>query len=615
MKNTPATPHSQLERLKKSLGLYALLGLGLVGCSTISTLERVVQPAPSTNPVTPKPDPVTPAPVAPKPTLDLSPLKGVVLEANGSSQQAFQATLTDSSEVLRWSIVPNVGSLSSDTGASVTYTSPSSVSVETSVNLTVKSAGLERTITLLLKPVPVVVVPPSPPPVVVPNPTLSLSHSSVVLTANGSSQQAFQATLTNSSETLNWTLSPNLGTLSSGTGPGVTYTSPSSVSVETSVTLKVQGAGLERTATILLKPVPVVVVPPPPPPPPVVVPNPTLVLTPSSVTLTAGDAGKTFQATLTDSSATLNWTLSPNLGTLSSGTGPSVTYTPPNSSSVSVETSVTLKVQGASLERTATILLKPVPVVVVPPPPPPPPVVVPNPTLVLTPSSVTLTAGDAGKTFQATLTDSSATLNWTLSPNLGTLSSGTGPSVTYTPPNSSSVSSQTVVTLKVVGAGLERSATITLNPVPVVIVDTPAPTPSDTLKMLSAINAVRAQGRNCGSITYPAVPALKWNALLERTALLHSQDMANRNYFDHTNPEGQQPWDRMTAQGYNWSAAGENIAAGQRTLEEVMQGWVGSAGHCKNLMSSGFTEVGMARFDKAGTTYGVYWTQNFGKPR
>ena len=509
MKNTPATPHSQLERLKKSLGLYALLGLGLVGCSTISTLERVVQPAPSTNPVTPKPDPVTPAPVVPKPTLDLSPLKGVVLEANGSSQQAFQATLTDSSEVLRWSIVPNVGSLSSDTGASVTYTSPSNVSIDTPVNLTVKSAGLERTITLLLKPVPVVVVPPSPPPVVVPNPTLSLSHSSVVLTANGSSQQAFQATLTNSSETLNWTLSPNLGTLSSGTGPGVTYTSPSSVSVETSVTLKVQGAGLERTATILLKPVPVVVVPPPPPPP----------------------------------------------------------------------------------------------------------VVVPNPTLVLTPSSVTLTAGDAGKTFQATLTDSSATLNWTLSPNLGTLSSGTGPSVTYTPPNSSSVSSQTVVTLKVVGAGLERSATITLNPVPVVIVDTPAPTPSDALKMLNAINAVRAQSRTCGGITYLAVPALKWNALLERTALLHSQDMANRNYFDHTNPEGQQPWDRMTAQGYNWSAAGENIAAGQRTLEEVMQGWVGSAGHCKNLMSSGFTEVGMARFDKVGTIYGVYWTQNFGKPR
>ena len=111
MKNTPATPHSQLERLKKSLGLYALLGLGLVGCSTVPTLERVVQPVPSTNPVTPKPDPVTPAPVAPKPTLDLSPLKGVVLEANGSSQQAFQATLTDSSEVLRWSIVPNVGSL------------------------------------------------------------------------------------------------------------------------------------------------------------------------------------------------------------------------------------------------------------------------------------------------------------------------------------------------------------------------------------------------------------------------------------------------------------------------------------------------------------------------
>jgi uncharacterized protein YkwD len=527
MKTTPATPHFQLERLKKSLVLSALLGLGLVGCTSVPTVEPLVQPEPMANPVTPtKPDPkpTTPPPVVNNPQPD--------------------------------PITP-----------------------------------------------PLVVPPVTPPPVAppaTPAPTLSLSHSSVVLEANGSNRQAFQATLTNSSETLNWTLSPNLGSLSSSTGANVTYTSPSSVAVETTVTIRVQGAGIERTASILLKPVPVVVVPPPTP----VIPAPTLNLTPSSgVVLTAnGSTQQPFQATLTNSSATLNWTLSPNLGTLSGNTGANVTYTSP--SSVSVDTTVTLKVQGAGIERTATILLKPVPVVVAP-----------QPTLSLTPSSVTLTAGDTGKTFQAALTNSSATLNWTLSPNLGTLSGNTGTSVTYTPPSVSSVTAQTVVTLKVVGAGLERSATITLNPAPIVIVDTPAPTPSDSQTMLSAINAVRAQGRNCGSTAYPAVPALKWNAMLERTALLHSQDMANRNYFDHTNPEGKEPWDRMTAQGYLWSAAGENIAAGQRTLQAVMQGWVDSAGHCKNLMSPGFTEVGMARFDKAGTPYGAYWTQVFGKPR
>jgi len=90
--------------------------------------------------------------------------------------------------------------------------------------------------------------------------------------------------------------------------------------------------------------------------------------------------------------------------------------------------------------------------------------------------------------------------------------------------------------------------------------------------------------------------------------------MAERNYFAHDTLEGVTPWDRMKAQGYSFRAAGENIAAGQPTLEAVVQGWVDSPGHCQNLMSADFTEVGMGRFDKAGSTYGVYWTQDFGKP-
>ncbi len=177
------------------------------------------------------------------------------------------------------------------------------------------------------------------------------------------------------------------------------------------------------------------------------------------------------------------------------------------------------------------------------------------------------------------------------------------------------MSTQTTVTLKVSGAGLEQTSQIVLNPAP-----TPPPPPppiiivNDAQPMLSAINAVRAQGRMCGTTSYPAVPALKWNTELETAAYLHSKDMAERNYFAHTNPEGLAPWDRMKAQGYNFSYAGENIAAGQPTLEAVVDGWVKSPGHCQNLMSPNFTEVGMGRFDKSGTQYGVYWTQDFGKP-
>ena len=209
------------------------------------------------------------------------------------------------------------------------------------------------------------------------------------------------------------------------------------------------------------------------------------------------------------------------------------------------------------------------------------------------------------------MTYSSAALTWSLTPKVGSLSSSTGNNVTYTPP--ASVNVQTTVTLRVAGAGLEQSAQIVLSPAL-----TPPPPPiiivNDAQKMLAAINAVRVQGRMCGTTSYPVVPALTWNAKLEQAAFLHSKDMAERNYFAHNTLEGVSPWDRMKAQGYSFRAAGENIAAGQITLEAVMQGWVDSPGHCQNLMSAGFTEVGMGRFDKAGSTYGVYWTQDFGKP-
>jgi len=324
--------------------------------------------------------------------------------------------------------------------------------------------------------------------------------------------------------------------------------------------------------------------------------------------LTAGGSSQVFEATLTNSTNSnevLSWSLTPNVGKLSSSTGSNVTYSPP--SSVAAPTTVTLRVTGAGLEQTAQIVLNPAPT------PPAPPA--PQPTLSLTPLSITLIAGGSSQGFQASLKNSSAALTWSLTPNVGSLSSSTGNSVTYTPP--SSVNVQTTVTLKVAGAGLEQTSQIVLNPAP----PPPPPPPppiiivNDAQKMLAAINAVRAQGQTCGTTSYPAVPALTWNTKLETAAYLHSKDMAERNYFAHDTPEGVSPWDRMKAQGYSsFSAAGENIAAGQPTLEAVIKGWVNSPGHCQNLMSASFTEVGMGRFDKAGSTYGVYWTQDFGKP-
>jgi uncharacterized protein YkwD len=66
--------------------------------------------------------------------------------------------------------------------------------------------------------------------------------------------------------------------------------------------------------------------------------------------------------------------------------------------------------------------------------------------------------------------------------------------------------------------------------------------------------------------------------------------------------------DRINAAGYTWFMLGENIAMGHTSEQQVMEGWINSPGHCKNIMNAGFTEVGFGR-DKN------YWTQNFGKPR
>jgi len=70
------------------------------------------------------------------------------------------------------------------------------------------------------------------------------------------------------------------------------------------------------------------------------------------------------------------------------------------------------------------------------------------------------------------------------------------------------------------------------------------------------------------------------------------------------------------AAGYAWSALGENIAAGQSTVEIVVDGWMKSDGHCANLMNANFREIGAACVaGNANTTYRTYWTQDFGTPR
>jgi uncharacterized protein YkwD len=105
------------------------------------------------------------------------------------------------------------------------------------------------------------------------------------------------------------------------------------------------------------------------------------------------------------------------------------------------------------------------------------------------------------------------------------------------------------------------------------------------------------------------------NATLTAVAQAHSQDMATNDYFDHNSKDGRTPFDRMSAAGYRYSIAAENIAAGQRTAQDVITAWMNSPGHRANILNCGLTEIGVGYATASSSQYGVYWTQDFGTLR
>ena len=144
----------------------------------------------------------------------------------------------------------------------------------------------------------------------------------------------------------------------------------------------------------------------------------------------------------------------------------------------------------------------------------------------------------------------------------------------------------------------------------------PAPTPGTGLsaseqRVLDLTNQARTVARTCGTTSYPAVPALTWNASLAKAARDHASDMAAKNYFSHTSQDGRTFDVRVNNAGYTgYRALGENIAAGQPTPESVVAGWLNSPGHCSGIMSADYKELGVGM--ATGGSYGTYWVQDFG---
>ncbi len=131
-------------------------------------------------------------------------------------------------------------------------------------------------------------------------------------------------------------------------------------------------------------------------------------------------------------------------------------------------------------------------------------------------------------------------------------------------------------------------------------------------EVLDLVNQARAQGGNCGSAgSFPPSAPLTWHPALTCAARVHSKDMNDSNYFDHTNLQGNGPGWRLGQAGYDGGGWGENIAAGYGDPVSVVQGWLDSDGHCSNMLNPGFSLIGIGYVFGNGE-WGHYWTQTFG---
>lgn len=99
---------------------------------------------------------------------------------------------------------------------------------------------------------------------------------------------------------------------------------------------------------------------------------------------------------------------------------------------------------------------------------------------------------------------------------------------------------------------------------------------------------------------------LTLNEELSAVARLKSEDMRDKHYFSHNSPTYGSPFDMMKRFGISYRTAGENIAMGQRTPQEVVNGWMNSEGHRANILNASFTQIGVGYADG-----GNYWTQMF----
>lgn len=134
-------------------------------------------------------------------------------------------------------------------------------------------------------------------------------------------------------------------------------------------------------------------------------------------------------------------------------------------------------------------------------------------------------------------------------------------------------------------------------------------------EVLKHVNQLRAQEQMCGGTKMTASEPLMWGENLQSSAYEHAAQMAVRNLFSHTSLDGRELRDRALAAGYDYALLGENITAGQTDVRAVIQAWLTSPSHCKQMLHTAFTEVAVACVAKPNSFYGRYWVMNLGHQR
>lgn len=126
------------------------------------------------------------------------------------------------------------------------------------------------------------------------------------------------------------------------------------------------------------------------------------------------------------------------------------------------------------------------------------------------------------------------------------------------------------------------------------------------LKVVELVNLERAKHNLKPLFIHPGINKL---------AREKSEDMRDKNYFDHKSPTFGRPCDHMEMKGFPYLHCGENIAAGYETPKSVVDAWMNSADHRVNILNPDYTYIGVGYVDGGSAQYESYWTQQFFTPK